>query len=272
MRIPFIALCNLVVYFILIPPGKLFHTWYFLDRYENKEMEFEITNFLYINISVFLLAIVVANMLQLMKKMRITEQENIRLVEEKSKAELSALKEQLSPHFFFNTLSSLSSIVRNEKKEVGLEFIGEMAKTYRYTLDTKKDLVPLAAELDFLDAYLYLLKKRYGDKLIVMKEVPEEHLQKKIPTLSLQILVENVIQHNELIASSPLTIRMYIEDEMICVENNLLEKEASEGSGIGLKNLGERYRLLSKKEIRILKDNRQFCVKLPLLYDESSNH
>jgi len=266
-KLPFIALCNLLVYFILIPAGKLFHTWYFLDKYENKEIEFDIENFLIINITVFLLAIVVANLLLLMKKMKISEQENLRLAEEKSRAELSALKEQISPHFFFNTLSTLSSIVRNEKKEVGLEFIGEMSKTYRYTLNTNKDLVTLAAELDFIDAYLYLLKKRYGEKFIVIKEVPEEHLQKKIPPLALQMLVENVIQHNELITSSPLIMRIYIEDEMICVENNLQEKVAIESSGIGLKNLDERFRLLSTKEIRIFKDNHHFCVKLPLLYD-----
>jgi len=265
-RIPIVVLCNLLIYFILILPGKLFHTWYFLGRYENKEMEFEIQNFLVINISVFLLAIVVANLLLLMKKMRIAEQENLRLVEEKSKAELSALKEQLSPHFFFNTLSTLSSIVRNEKKEVGLEFIGEISKTYHYTLATKQDLVALREEIAFLESYVFLLKRRFGEKLSFSQELPEKLLSSKIPPMSLQLLVENAIQHNVITKETPLHIRIFAEKQMVCVENNLQEKESGVDSfGIGLQNLSNRYRLLSQKDIIITKDKHKFGVKLPLL-------
>jgi len=265
-RILFVILCNLAVYFILIPAGKLFHTWYFLDRYENKEIEFDIENFLIINITVFLLAIVVANLLLLMKKMRIAEQENLQLVEEKSKAELSALKEQISPHFFFNTLSTLSSIVRNEKKEVGLEFIGEISKTYQYTLATKQNLVLLKEEMAFLKSYVFLLKRRYGDKLSFSQDLPEELLSFKIPPMSLQLLVENAIQHNVITKETPLHIRIFAEGNMICVENKLQEKESGVNSfGIGLQNLSNRYRLLSQKDIIITKDKHKFGVKLPLL-------
>jgi two-component system LytT family sensor kinase len=265
-RIPFIILSNLALYFILIPAGKLFHTWYFLDKYENKEIEFDIENFLLINITVFFLALVVSNLLLLMKKMRIAERENIRLVEEKSKAELSALKEQLSPHFFFNTLSTLSSIVRNENKEVGLEFIGEISKTYQYTLATKLDLVLLKDEMAFLESYVFLLKRRFGEKLSFSQELPDELLSSNIPPMSLQLLVENAIQHNVITKKTPLHIRIFAEKEMICVENNLQEKEAGEESfGIGLQNLSNRYRLLSQKDIIITKDKQKFRVKLPLL-------
>jgi len=265
-KIPFAALCNLLVYFILIPAGKLFHTWYFLDRYENKEVEFEVQHFLVINISVFLLAIVVASLLLLMKKMKLTERENLRLMEEKSRAELSALKEQISPHFFFNTLSTLSTIVRNEKKEVGLEFIGEISKTYQYTLATKEDLVTLKEELAFIDSYNFLLQKRFGEKLTFRVEIPVELLDSRIPPMSLQLLVENAIQHNVITRETPLLIRIFTEGAFICVENKLQEKESGvESFGIGLKNLNNRYRLLSEKDIIITKDNQTFGVKLPLL-------
>jgi two-component system LytT family sensor kinase len=265
-RIPFIILGNLALYFILIPAGKLFHTWYFLGQYENKEIEFDIENFLIINITVSLLAIVVANLLLLMKKMKIAEWENIKLLEEKSKAELSALKEQLSPHFFFNTLSTLSSIVRNEKKEVGLEFIGEISKTYQYTLATKQDLVQLKEEMAFLKSYVFLLKQRFGEKLSFSQELPDELLSAKIPPMSLQLLVENAIQHNVITKETPLHIRIFVEGEMICVENKLQEKESGvESFGIGLQNLSNRYRLLSQKDIIITKDKQKFGVKLPLL-------
>jgi sensor histidine kinase YesM len=201
-----------------------------------------------------------------MKKMRIAEQENLRLVEEKSKAELSALKEQLSPHFFFNTLSTLSAIVRNEKKEVGLEFIGEISKTYQYTLATKQDLVTLKEEMSFLESYLFLLKKRYGEKLSFSQDLPEDILSSEIPPMSLQLLVENAIQHNVITREKPLHIRIFTEKGMICVENNLQEKESGLDSfGIGLQNLSNRYRLLSQKDIIITKDKQKFGVKLPLL-------
>ena len=265
-KVSFMVLGNLVVYFILIPAGKLFHTWYFLDKYENKEIEFDIENYLIINIIVFLLAIVVARLLVLMKKMRIAEQENLRLMEEKSKAELNALKEQISPHFFFNTLSTLSAIVRNENKEVGLEFIGEISKTYQYTLATKQDLVTLKEEMSFLESYLFLLKKRYGEKLSFSQDLPEDILSSEIPPMSLQLLVENAIQHNVITREKPLHIRIFTEKGMICVENNLQEKESGLDSfGIGLQNLSNRYRLLSQKDIIITKDKQKFGVKLPLL-------
>jgi len=265
-RIPFTVLSNLLVFFILIPMGKLFHTWYFLGRYENKEIEFEIQNFLVINISVFLLAIVLANLLLLMKKMKLAEQENMRLMEEKSRAELNALKEQISPHFLFNTLSTLSTMVRNEKKEAGLEFIGEISKAYQYTLSTKEDLVSLKEELSFIDSYIFLLKKRFGEKLSFTAEVSEDLKAFKIPPMSLQLLVENAIQHNIITRESPLHIRIFTENGLVCVENPLQEKESkAESLGIGLKNLSNRYLLLSEKDIVISRENQIFRVKLPLL-------
>lgn len=265
--IPIIVISNLIVYFILIPAGKLFHNAYFasMEQVYNKEIEFDIRNFLFINISVFLLAILVANLLKLMRKMKIAEQENIRLVEEKSKAELCALKEQISPHFFFNTLSSLITVVRNEKKEVGIEFIQEMSKTYRYTLASKQNMVSLKEELEFLQSYIFLLKKRFGEKLMVNLEISNNNFQSLIPPMSLQLLVENAIRHNVITHTSPLTIKVFIENNMICVKNNLQEKESSDSFGIGLQNLANRYRLLAQKDIIIAKDEHSFSVKLPLL-------
>jgi len=131
IRIPVIILSNIIIYLIIIPGGKLFHSVYFSSMKEvyNKEIIFDIRNFLIINISVFFLAVRVAYILIIMKKMKIAEEENLRLAEEKSKAELNALKEQISPHFFFNTLSSLSTIVINADREVALEFL-KCKRTY----------------------------------------------------------------------------------------------------------------------------------------------
>jgi len=266
-NIPLIVSGNIALYFILIPPGKLFHSAYFasMESMYRKEIDFDIQNFLIINISVFLLAILVASLLKILKKMRIAEEENIKLAEEKSRAELSALKEQISPHFFFNTLSSLSTVVRSQEKEAALDYIGKISDTYRYTLSIKKDLVTVKEEMEFLESYLYLLKERFGPKLKVENAVTKEYYDSVIPPMSLQLLVENAIQHNMITASSPLIIRLYTESGMICIENNLQEKESAESFGLGLKNLSDRYRLLSGRDIIILKEKSKFIVKLPLL-------
>lgn len=175
------------------------------------------------------------------------------------------MKEQISPHFFFNTLSSLSSIVRKKEKEETLDYIGKISNIYRYTLSIKENLVTVQEEMDFLNSYLYLLQERFGTKLRVANEIDEKVNELKIPSMSLQLLVENAIQHNIITESSPLTIRLYLEEDMICVENNLQEKESTESFGLGLKNLSDRYRLLLQKDIVILKEHGMFVVKLPLM-------
>lgn len=264
-KILVIILSNLTIFFILTFAGKIFHNAFFSTITE-KEIRFDITHYSIINITVFLIAITVANLLILMRKMKESEIEKIRLIEEKTNAELAVLKEQISPHFFFNTLSSLSTIVRNEKKEVGLEFIQDMSNTYRYTLSSgRQDLVSLKEELDFIQSYVFILKKRFGKKLIVNFEVPENAYKSKIPPMSLQLLVENAIQHNVITQSLPLTVKLFIENNMICVENNLQEKESIDSMGLGLENLSNRFRLLAQKDIVIDKDKHKFSVKLPLL-------
>lgn len=273
LRTPFIIFCNLILFFILIPPGKWFHSAYFapLEVQWNKEIEFDIQNYLIINISVFLLAVLVANLLIIMRKMHFAQSENIRLVEEKSKAELSVLKEQISPHFFFNTMSTLSTIVRNSKKEEALVFIDRMSHIYRYTLSIKNDLVTVGEELDFIDAYVFLMQERYGDKLDFKNEVDKSAHGYFIPPMSLQLLAENALRHNIITRESPFLIRVFIEDGMICLENDLREKPAEDTPGIGLKNLSDRYRLLAGEDIVITKEKGKFRVNLPLIQDEGIN-
>jgi hypothetical protein len=222
--------------------------------------------YLILNLSVFILAIIVAKFLILYRRNKISEIENIRLKEEKTRAELTALKEQISPHFFFNTLSTLSSIVRNEPREQGLIFIQDMSSTYRYAISSgKKDLVSLKEELEFLESYVYLIKKRFGEKLSVNILPTEEPCNRFLPPMSLQVLVENAIQHNIITQAKPLEIDIFIDGEFVVVRNKLQEKVSSDGFGVGLQNLSNRFQLLSQKDIIIEKSNVYFVVKLPLL-------
>lgn len=222
--------------------------------------------FIWNNLPVGAIAIAEAYFLILWRKAKVSELEKTQLQEEKANAELAALKEQISPHFFFNTLSSLSTIVRNEKKEVGLEFIQALSNTYRYTLASKRqELVSLKEEIDFAESYLFLLEKRFGDKIICEMNVSEEALKMKVPPMSVQLLIENATQHNVITKATPLTIKIFLEDNMLSVENTLQEKTESEGFGLGLQNLTSRYRLIAGQDIIILKDQFTFKVKLPLL-------
>lgn len=202
----------------------------------------------------------------LFEKLRRQEIEKTQLLEEKAQAELSALKDQISPHFFFNTLSSLSTLVRNESKHRVLEFIQELSNTYRYTLASKQeDLVPLEQELAFVRSYLFLLKKRFGEKLVVDINISEELAQRQIPPISLQVLVENAVQHNVMTRDRPLEIRFFVEQHYLVVENNLQAQQQSSGLGLGLENLSNRFRLLAQQEIIIEKYADRFIVKLPFL-------
>ena len=224
------------------------------------------SSFHFTNYVVALLAVAETYFLILQQKVKTAEIAQIQLQEEKKHAELTALKEQISPHFFFNTLTSLSSIVRNEDKEVGLEFIQDMSKVYRYALSSgQQDLVSLREELDFIDSYIFLIRKRFGKKLEYQAENMEGITTSEVPPMALQLLIENAIQHNVITQANPLTIKIYTDADMLCVENNLQPKETSGSFGIGLKNLANRYRLLAGKEIVIEKDEHHFRVKLPIL-------
>lgn len=261
-KIAYLIAGNLVLLFAFLLGEKFLHEQFFVDT----KYGFPESFYLILNLSIFILAITLANFLILYRKNKIAEIENIRLKEEKTRAELTALKEQISPHFFFNTLSTLSSIVRNEPKEEGLSFIQDMSGTYRYAISSgRKDLVEVKEELEFINSYVSLIKKRYGEKLQLTVDVPKEYLHSQLPPMSLQLLVENAIQHNVITQVKPLNIAIFVENECLVVSNNLQEKDLMEGFGLGLQNLSNRFRLLAEKDIQIEKNTDTFTVKLPLL-------
>ncbi len=225
-----------------------------------------VQNYLINHASIFIIAIIAPYILLRMEKIRAIELNLVKLQEEKAKAELAALKEQISPHFFFNTLSTLSTIVRNESKENGLEFIQDISKTFRYTLkEAKADLVTLRQELDFISTYIYILQKRFGEKLQFEMDILDSDWSSYIPSMSIQLLIENAIQHNVMTHNMPLKITIYTNGQLISVNNNLQEKEHVESFGLGLNNLNNRYKLLSGREITITRDSVSFSVQLPLL-------
>ena len=194
------------------------------------------------------------------------EMEVKELKEENRQAEIQALKEQISPHFLFNTFSSLSALIRTDKKNESLEFIQSLSDVYRYILESQhKNLVSISEEIKFLKAYIYLLEKRFEHNLVVNILIDENKMQDSIPPLALQILVENAVKHNKLTNKVPLKIKIERTANFIAVQNNYNPKFFVESNGIGLINLAKRFHLISNQEIKINKDDKIFSVTIPVI-------
>lgn len=181
-------------------------------------------------------------------------------------AEFETLKNQINPHFLFNSLNTLSSLI-DENPKTANEFVQKLSSVYRYVLTQKdKETVSLREEINFIDSYLFLNKIRFGENISCKIDVPEIYLEKKVATLTLQMLIENCIKHNIISQSKPLHIEIKIDDAMIVVKNNLqLKTVPNESNGIGLNNIVHRYQFLSSIAVEMIKNETEFIVKIPLL-------
>ncbi|UFH54354.1 sensor histidine kinase [Spirosoma sp. KNUC1025] len=181
-------------------------------------------------------------------------------------SQLDSLKTQINPHFLFNNLNSLSSLITSDAEQAE-RFLDELSSVYRYLLrQNTRDLCPLAEEMHFINAYFHLLKTRYGDGIFMENSVENHYLNYMIPPLTLQILFENAIKHNIILASRPLIIKLYTQDGNLCVENNLQKKKvAVQSNHIGLQNIMMKYKLLDHPSVVIFYDDSKFLVSMPLL-------
>lgn len=188
-----------------------------------------------------------------------------KLREEKLIFQNETLKNQVNPHFLFNSLNTLSALV-NTQPDVAEEFINRLSSIYRYILEnSSKDRVPLGVELSFIRDYFFLHKIRDDGKIQLEVKVNETDNSEILP-VSLQILVENAIKHNKATRESPLKISIYIENKHVIVKNNLQKMAVQlKSTKIGLKNLAQRVRLMTGKVLIIEETNTDFIVKIPLL-------
>ena len=181
-------------------------------------------------------------------------------------SQYESLKNQVNPHFLFNSFNVLSTLVYKDQ-DLAAKFIKQLSDVYRYVLESKdKEVVPLSEELEALNSYIFLAKMRYGDNFEVEIELDNSE-GIVIAPLSLQMLVENAIKHNIISKAQPLKIKISIEEEAyILVENNLQEKNNVIASvGIGLPNIIERYQYIAEKEVKIEKTENTFKVFIPII-------
>ena len=181
-------------------------------------------------------------------------------------AKFDALKNQLDPHFLFNSLNVLTSLIEEDPYQAQ-KFTTSLSKVYRYVLEQKnKDLVSVDEELQFAKTYVRLLKMRFEDSIVF--DIPEKSTnpEAKIVPLSLQLLLENAVKHNIVTASKPLHIKVTEEDGMLVVSNNLQEKQVvRKSSGVGLQNIKQRYNILTDRKVVINETASDFSVRLPML-------
>ncbi len=188
------------------------------------------------------------------------------LQKEFAQVRLQALRSQVNPHFLFNSLSVLSSLV-HVNAVLSEQFIIQLSRAYRYILDQKElELVTLKNELEFLTAYFFLLQIRFEQKVQLIQEINIDSESYKLPPLTLQLLVENAVKHNKMSVSHPLIICVKTTGENLVVENNISVREQNETStGIGLENIKSRYAIVTDKKINIEKKNDKFIATVPLL-------
>lgn len=230
------------------------------------------SNWLSINIALLISAILHAKgFIEAWKNSTKQEVVQQKLIAKSANAQFESLKNQLDPHFLFNSLNVLSSLI-DENPDQAQRFTSSMSKIYRYVLEQKdKELVTVEEEITFAKTYCDLLKTRFEDSVSFEFDVNENDLQFYVVPLSLQLLLENCIKHNFATSAKPLHIKIYSSHGNLMIENNLQQREQlQESAGIGLSNIVQRYALLTKQNVFIEKSTAFFKVKIPILTQKTT--
>ncbi|MEO1517873.1 MAG: histidine kinase [Bacteroidota bacterium] len=203
-------------------------------------------------------------------KLSIQEREEAKQAQLRS--ELEGLRNQVNPHFLFNSLNTLMNIVAEDQK-LAISFLKKLSKVYRYILESRgEQLISLKEEMDFMESYIFLLRERFQQNLQIDIDIPPSHLQHQVIPLALQILFENAIKHNILSAKRPLSIRLFVENDKLIVENGLQRKnKVLHSTRVGLENVRIRYKIFTDQRVEVMEDAHIFRVALPLLVYQHQN-
>lgn len=261
------AICLLIstaAYFV--SPVPLIHTGEVIMVYQSRQL----VEFAVILKSCFMLTVVIlySRIYSLIYREQQISLENEILRNENLTTKYNMLVSQINPHFLFNSLSSLSMLVREKDEERALKYIDQLSYTFRYISQNgaNSTFVTLREEIKFAEAYSYLFKIRYADKIAFDFDIAKEYLDYELPSISLQPLIGNTVKHNAISSKKPFRVHIYTEDGYLVVKNKKLPMlEPSTGTGVGLSNLNSRYQLLLNREIDIINNDQEFIVRLPLV-------
>lgn len=250
--------------------------WAMIFRFvlPNFQSELKIEDVLFSNIIVAIIvntiAILIVEGVYMVKQWKNAIVEAEILKRESIESQFAALKNQIDPHFLFNSLNALDSLISQSPKKAK-EFVSKFSKVYRYVLDVKDKLViEIKEELEFIKSYYFLQKIRHNENLTLSINVEAEKLNYFIPALSIQMLVENAIKHNEISSKYPLHIEIFSDKGYLVVSNILRPKKGKveKSTGIGIQNLKERYKHFSSRGPLFTVDNEKYIAKLPILKEE----
>jgi len=204
-----------------------------------------------------------------MNELKHSVEEKEMLKRESLEAQLSALKTQVNPHFLFNNLNTLCAIIPDHPVQA-VSFVKQLSKVYRHILEVKDEqYIDLSDELEVIKSYAFLLKTRFGNNLDIVIRVEDEKLHHKIVPLSLQLLMENAIKHNIISADHNLKVQIYAKNSNLVITNNLQRKnQIVESTSLGLKNIRNRYQLLTETPVMVYETMHDYTVWIPLIANE----
>ncbi len=259
-RLAVMVLINITVLFVALVLFKFLYP--ILMGVKMTERDTGFLNFTYVNLLIALFFI--GRILRLQADKQASRIENELLKQQSLQNELMALKNQIDPHFLFNSLNSLTSLIRDNDRAT--QFVRKLSHMYRYILQSgESDLVTVREELKFTESYTHLIRARYRDRFSIDIDIADKYLDREIPPLALQLLVENAVKHNEISRTNPLNVHIYSKGGSIHVKNRIQPRTIlKESTKNGLLNLKKRYVLLLKQELQVRTENNIFAVELPL--------
>ena len=255
---------NALLLLIGVSSLTAFKQWFIADYI------FDAQSYFFVAFFTYLIVLTILILLSWLVRLTIQSQQTFREKEQaKRKAlhhQLEALRSQINPHFLFNTLNSLNALI-HQKSEKASIFVDKLSVLLRATLEqSDKDHITIQEELAYIENYIFLQKERFGDKLNIEINIPDDWKRETIPSFSLQLLVENAIKHNVISNKQPLTIKIFKEGTFLIICNPIQKRSDNiESTGKGLQNLSTRFKLLKKQDIQIEKTDHLFSVKLPII-------
>jgi sensor histidine kinase YesM len=217
------------------------------------------------NLALVLIAVLIGTVYRFMRENYQIKVKNEMLQKESAEARFANLKEQLNPHFLFNSFSTLNGLI-DESRSKAKKYVHDMCDVYRYVLKNENvDKVTLREEMEYAKIYLSMVKERFGDAIHDVVNISNEALKMKLPPLAIQMLIENAVKHNSFNNDHPLQLVIQSSNSCIEVTNSLRERSIDNSHSLGLYNLNQRYKYLSSREVIIKKTDKTFEVKIPLL-------
>jgi two-component system, LytTR family, sensor kinase len=249
--------------FIIFPLKYLFNFFVFRSN-------FYVLNFEILFLVILIFVILIYNLVELgyflIYKWQNSLAELERFKKENAESRFETLMNQVNPHFLFNSLNTLSSLVY-ENQDIAAKYIRELSKVYRYVLENKdNELISLSIDLEFVKAYVYLFELRFTNMISFYFNIDEESKQNLIAPMTIQLLIENAVKHNIISRKKPLAVKIFTENQYLVVANNMQKKnERPYSSKMGLQNIKSRYAYFSDNEIIIQETYDSFIVKVPLI-------